>query len=76
MNVLLNGYISAFRKNNEPLLPEETIKCTLTDDVIKNKQKWCYCQSKVFSGTSDTIRYLKTFKMISNEMPILLLILC
>ena len=24
----------------------------------------------------DTIRQLKTFKMISNEMPILLLILC
>ena len=33
-------------------------------------------KSKNFSGTSDTIRHLKTFKMISDEMPILLPILC
>ena len=26
-----------------------------------------------FSGTRDTIRYLKTFRAISNEMPVLLL---
>ena len=34
------------------------------------------CQSKNFSETSDTMRQLKTFKIISNEMPILLLTLC
>ena len=45
-----------------------------TDGVNENKQKWSYCQNKNFSGTSDIIRQLKTFKMISNEMPILLLI--
>ena len=32
-------------------------------------------KSKNFSGTSDTIRHLKTFKMISDEMPIFLPIL-
>ena len=30
---------------------------------------------KNFSGTRDTIRHLKTFRVISNEMPVLLLIL-
>ena len=29
---------------------------------------------KEFSGTSDTIRHLKTFRIISNEMLVLLLI--
>ena len=28
---------------------------------------------KNFSGTRDTIRHLRTFRVISNEMPILLL---
>ena len=28
-----------------------------------------------FSGTRDTIRHLKTFRVIFNEMPVLLLIL-
>ena len=41
-----------------------------------NKQKCCCCQSKNFSRTRDTIRHLKTFRVISNEMPVLLLILC
>ena len=30
---------------------------------------------KNFSETRDTIRHLKTFRVISNEMPVLLLIL-
>ena len=30
---------------------------------------------KTFSETRDTIRHLKTFRLISNEMPVLLLIL-
>ena len=30
---------------------------------------------KNFGGTRDTIRHLKTFRVISNEMPVLLLIL-
>ena len=29
-----------------------------------------------FSKTSDAIRHLKTFRIISNEIPVLLLILC
>ena len=28
------------------------------------------------SGTRDTIRHLRTFRVISNEIPVLLLILC
>ena len=40
------------------------------------KQDWSYCQSKNFSGTSDTVRHLKIFEIISNEMSISLLILC
>ena len=31
---------------------------------------------KNFSGTRDTIRHLKTFRVISNEMSVLRLILC
>ena len=30
---------------------------------------------KNFSGTRETIKHLKTFRIISNEMPVLLLIL-
>ena len=30
---------------------------------------------KNFSGTRDALRHLKTFRVISNEMPLLLLIL-
>ena len=55
-----------------------TVKCTHLApwQIHKGRQKkWCYCQSKNFSGTSDTISNLKTFKIISNEMPVLLLIL-
>ena len=47
-----------------------------TEDVNCNKQKWCYCQSKSFSGTSgDTERHLKTSRIIFNEMSVLLVIL-
>ena len=35
----------------------------------------CCCQSKNFRGTRDTIGHLKTFRVISNEVPVLLLIL-
>ena len=73
-------YTCTLRKNNEPLLPEGTIRCThhrkFTDNANKNRQNRCYFQSKNFLGTSDTIRHLKTFKMASNKMPNLLLILC
>ena len=41
-----------------------------------NRQKWCCCQSKSFIKTRDAIRYLQTFRVISDEMPVLLLILC
>ena len=48
----------------------------LTEDANWNKQKRCHCQNKYFSGTSYTVRHVKIFKIISNEMPDLLLILC
>ena len=32
--------------------------------------------NKNFSGANDTKRYLKTFRTISNDMPVLILILC
>ena len=41
-----------------------------------NRQKWRSRQSKNFIRTRDTIRHLQTFRVISNEMPVLLLILC
>ena len=34
-----------------------------------NQQKWCYCQSKKFSGKSGNARHLKTFRIISNYIP-------
>ena len=33
-------------------------------------ENWCYCQSKVFSGISDTIKNLKALQIISNKMTI------
>ena len=56
-----------------PLLLEGTIKWT--ENANWNKQKWCYCQSKNFNATSDTLRNLKTFRIITNEMPVLPLLL-
>ena len=55
-----------------------TIANSQTDRMpTKINKKWCYCQSKSFSGTRDTIRDLvMTFRVISKEMPVLLLILC
>ena len=76
------GPVCALRKSNEPLLPEGTIKCThlnhskFTDDANKNKQKWWYYQRKNYIGTCYSIMHLKTFEMISNEIPILLLLVC
>ena len=42
---------------------------------IKMNKNCCCCQSKNLSGTADTIKHLKTFRVISNEMLVLLLIL-
>ena len=48
-----------------------------TENVNTYKQNWCYCQSKNFSGTSETAEWqLKVFRTIFNEMPISLLIPC
>ena len=44
-------------------------------DSTPTKQKWCCCQNKNFSGTRNTIRHLKTSRVIPNEMPVLLLML-
>ena len=40
-------------------------------EINKNGAKVC----ENFSETRDTIRHLKTFRVISNEMPVLILIL-
>ena len=74
-------HICTPRKNNVPLLPEGQQNVhswhysKFTEDANTNKQKWCYCQSKNFSGKSDTRKHLKTFRIISNKMPVLLLVL-
>ena len=46
------------------------------ENGAKNKRKWCFCQSKNFSAKSDNVRHLKIFRVISNEMPISVLIPC
>ena len=71
MIVLLNVYICALRKKSVPLLSGGTVKYTL----FAPWQIHC-CQSKNFIKTRDTIRHLQTFRVISDEMPVLLLILC
>ena len=84
MIVLLNVYICALRKKSVPLLPGGTIKYTLLapwqihrdrQGTNWNRQNWCCCQSKNFIRTRYTIRHLQTFRVISNVMPVLLLIL-
>ena len=40
--------------------------------VKMNKKGKACCQSKHFSRTEDTIRHLKTFRVNSNGMPVLL----
>ena len=73
--------VHLFSQNNSaPLLPEGTVKYVhiwhhskFAEDANRNKQKLCYCQSNNFSGTNDTVKHFKTFRIISNEKPILLL---
>ena len=60
--MMLNVYIRALRKKSAPLPPEGTVK-------------WCCCQGKNFYGTRDTVGYLKTFRVIFNEIPVLFLML-
>ena len=52
-----------------------TIANSQTDRMPTKIDKNGSCQSKNFSRTRDTIRHLKTFRVIFNEMPVLLLIL-
>ena len=83
MNVLPNVYICQFgkKKNAQPLSEGVGVTCTglyhsrFTEDTNWNKQKWCFHQSKTFTGISDIVRCLKTLRINSNEIPVLLLIL-
>ena len=58
-----------------------TIANSKTQRVPTKIKKWCCCQSiyiyiyNIFSGTRDTIRHFKTFRVIFNKMLVLLLIL-
>ena len=36
----------------------------------KINKNWCYCKIKSFSGASNTRRHLRTFRIITNEMPV------
>ena len=74
MSLLLNVYISALRKKCASLHPEGTVRCTHRAPWPINRghqlkqTKWCCCQSNY-------TKHLKTFRLISNEVPALLLIL-
>ena len=73
MIVELNVYICALRKKSAPLIPMAQLKVhSWHHSKFTDRQDGC--QSKNFSGTRD-IRHLKIFRVISNEMPVLLLIL-
>ena len=83
MNVSMNLYICALKSYSASLLPEGTNKM-YTTGITANSQRIStkisenssVAKIKNFSGRSDTIRHLKIFRIISNEMPVLLLILC
>ena len=66
MNVLRNVYNCAHRKKSA-LLTGGTLKCTLLTPYQIHRQ---------IGGTRDITKHLKIFRVISNEMPILLLFLC
>ena len=62
-------------KKSVPYFPGGTVKCTplapyqihrQTGRQLKSKKKGCY-QSNNFSGTRDTITYLKTCRVIYNN---------
>ena len=54
-----------------PLLPEGTVKCK--HQIHRNNG--AVAKVRVLVELRDTIRHLKTFRVISNEMPVLLLII-
>ena len=53
----------------------ECVHLSPQEEQSTSTVKSCCCHSKYFNGNMDTIRHLKTFRAISNEIPILLLIL-
>ena len=90
MIVLLNVYICSLRKKSVPLLPEATVKCKFlapqqthkqtdrqTDRMAtKRNSNGAVAKLRVLVEFRDTVKYLKTFRVISNQIPVLLLILC
>ena len=76
-DVLLNANICSFSKGSVPLLPDGANKM-YTPGTIANLQRsftkinknGAIVKSKNFSGTSDTIRHLKTCRIISNDISI------
>ena len=82
MNVLPNVYICPFRKKSASFLPEGSVKCTLLAASIASSQRMLTEIKE--SGTiakmwisveSDTVRHLKSLRIISSETPTLLLTL-
>ena len=75
--VLLNANICSFSKGSVPLLPDGANKM-YTPGTIANLQRsftkinknGAIVKSKNFSGTSETIRHLKTCRIISNDISI------
>ena len=74
-------YICALRKNS--VFSSWGDNKTYTPGTIVNSQRMPTkvnkngaIASKNFNGTNGTLRHLKTFRIITNEMAVLLLILC
>ena len=73
------------RKKSVPFLPGGHSKMYTLGTIANSQTQTVSCKInkngavakvyKNFSGTRDTKRHLKTFKVISNEMPVLLRIL-
>ena len=82
MNLLLNVYLYAVRKKSRsPVVPVRKVKCihgtieNLRRMPTKINENRAICQSQNFRGLSDIIRHLMIFRIFSNEMQILLLII-
>ena len=82
MNLLLNVYLYAVRKKSRsPVVPVRKVKCihgtieNLRRMPTKINENRAICQSQNFRRLSDIVRHLMIFRIFSNEMQILLLII-
>ena len=66
--MLPDVYICPLRRKSAPLLPQGTVKCT-NGAIGTSGTYGAITKARSSVKKKDTVRYLKTFRIVSNETP-------